>query len=231
VDALILRNMIFVIGALILAAETGLKGAPTVRAHLPRFLASEIWNFVPLGLMAVAGVIWIYMGVTRTEPLMKIELPKVNSAAEESSTTPPSVADWRNRPSSPWAGPIGPIHAVELVSIFQRLPSPCVVKVTAPTDNENLRATLEWILQYGAKCEIASTPMVPPSADEPQFAEVQPNTKPGVIIHWAPDFSSGENIALFFDSSTYKVAISHRLPPNSNPHLVWIDIGPGSPWK
>lgn len=157
--------------------------------------------------------------------------PQTAPSAQVAASTNPSVKDWRNLAPSPWGGPFGPIMAVEIVQTFEELPKPCVVKVTAPPENENLRGTLNWILQYGAKCDIAENPIGPPNVDEPQSAEVQPNGNPGIIIHWAADYSWGENAAHFFDSSSFKVSISHRLPPNSNPHLIWIDIGPGSPWK
>ncbi len=159
--------------------------------------------------------------------------PPAQSAIQQTPPPAKTIApsDWRNIPPGPWAGPIGPIMAIEIVQTFQQLPQPCVVKVTAPSENDNLRSTLNWILEYGAKCEIAPMTLGPPNADEPQSAELQPNSNSGMIIHWAADYPSGENASHFFDSSTFKVSISHRLPPNSNPHLIWIDIGPGSPWK
>jgi hypothetical protein len=33
------------------------------------------------------------------------------------------------------------------------------------------------------------------------------------------------------DNSTLRVSVSHRMPKGSPPNLIWIDIGPGSPWK
>jgi hypothetical protein len=58
-DAITLRNIIFIIGAIIMAIEQGLRSAPEFRARLPRFIASERWNFAPLILMIVAGLIWV----------------------------------------------------------------------------------------------------------------------------------------------------------------------------
>jgi hypothetical protein len=142
----------------------------------------------------------------------------------------PSSADWRNVEASPWAGPFGPILAVELLQEFQQMPSPCVVKVTAPSENDNLRGTIVWILQYGAKCEVVNNPTGPPDIDQPASI-VAPTNNAGLVIHYAADFGWGDNAAHLFDTSSLKVAISHRMPPNSNPHLIWIDIGPGAPWK
>jgi hypothetical protein len=58
-DALTLRNTIFIIGAIIMAIGQGLRSAPEFRSRLPRFIASERWNFAPLILMIIAGAIWV----------------------------------------------------------------------------------------------------------------------------------------------------------------------------
>jgi hypothetical protein len=153
------------------------------------------------------------------------------SSDEATMTIINSPKNWQNIPSGPWAGPLGPILAVELLDVFQQLPKPCAAKVTAPHDNENLRATMAWILQYGAKCEIVGDSSGLPNADEPRSAQVLPNTNAGIVVHWSSDYPVGGNVAHWFDTSTFKVSTSLRLPPNSDPHLVWIDVGPGSPWK
>jgi hypothetical protein len=52
-------NVAYWLGAIILALEQILKGAPETRARLPRFIASERWNYAPLLLLIVAGIIWV----------------------------------------------------------------------------------------------------------------------------------------------------------------------------
>lgn len=178
-----------------MAIETGLRGAPTFRSHLPRFLSSEFWNFVPLGLMCLAGMIWIYVALTETRPAPETTASKANatgsitsvaqstpapsaqtSTAQESPVTPPSAADWHNWPPSPWAGPIGPILSVEFVQLFDALPKPCKVQITAPPDN-HLHETLSWLLNYGGSghgsagakvCDLDNTEVWPPNVDEPK---------------------------------------------------------------
>jgi hypothetical protein len=164
------------------------------------------------------------------------EPPTQTSAAEE-----PSVADWRNRPSSPWAGPMGPVFALELVATFNRLPKPCLLKITGP-DNPFV-ATFRWLLTYGvitsgpagsgpfsnSVCEIAPDSVEPPDIDEPN--PVKPTTEPGIVVHWNENYAPGKDIAKYLDNSTLRVSVSHRMPKGSPPNLIWIDIGPGSPWK
>lgn len=218
---------------------------PWLKSRLPRRFAASITrvgsDFRWWLAVLILGFIYLIAGQWHTEHIERVveTTPTPATRSTEQPIAPPHTipsntisgntsANWRNVPPGPSAGPIGPISAVELVQTFEQLPTPCVVDVTAPSDNENLRGTLAWILQYGAKCQIAGAPS-PPNADEPQSSE--PNTKPGLVIHWASNFVEGENVVHFFDSSAFKVSISHRLPPNSNPHLIWIDIGPGPPWK
>jgi hypothetical protein len=45
------------VGAIIVAAETGFKTEPEVMAHLPDFFRSPIWGFAPVFLMISATVI------------------------------------------------------------------------------------------------------------------------------------------------------------------------------
>lgn len=75
-------NIAYWLGALILAIEQILKGAPETRARLPRFIASERWNYAPLALLIVAGSIWVaraYLVPTLTaQSRNRISVPKVD---------------------------------------------------------------------------------------------------------------------------------------------------------
>src|SRR5271170_755890 len=46
-----------IVGAVIMAMEAGLKGAPRLSARLPSWITSEKWFFAPLGLMISTGVL------------------------------------------------------------------------------------------------------------------------------------------------------------------------------
>jgi hypothetical protein len=153
----------------------------------------------------------------------------------QSLATPAVVL--RDVPASSQGGPIGPILAVEMVQWFSQLPKPCLVKLTYASDNQNLGRTLDWILSYGdptkvnggAICDMQPDVLSPPNIDEP--SSPRKTTDPGIVVHWNENFTPGQGIAHFFDADGFNVKVSHRLPPNSPPNLIWLDIGPGSPWK
>lgn len=56
-----IKTLCIAIAAVIMAIEAGLRNAPTLRGKLPTFVSSEIWNFIPLVLLTIAGAIWVYL--------------------------------------------------------------------------------------------------------------------------------------------------------------------------
>ncbi|MFZ0680742.1 hypothetical protein [Candidatus Binatus sp.] len=150
---------------------------------------------------------------------------------------PPVAAteDW-NQPPNAHSGPIGPIAAAEFMYRFDQLPKPCRVKITSFEPSE-LATTLGWLLTNGRNggggqpiiCELENADLPPIDADDP--TSVRKNSNKGMVIHWNPDYDQGQGIAHWFDSSGFIVSTSHRLPKDSPENLIWIDIGPGSPWK
>jgi hypothetical protein len=149
------------------------------------------------------------------------------SAKSDSYRQPPS---WQ-QPASGHGGPIGPTMALQIVQEFKSLPQPCAVRVTTSADKEPFRSTLIWLLtqqNLGAGCSLwdeRSTPNI----DDP--AGPKKATAPGVVIHWDLAFKDGERIAHFFDADGMKISISHQMSGHAPPNLIWIDVGPGSPWK
>jgi hypothetical protein len=97
-------------------------------------------------------------------------------------------------------------------------------------DKDAFRDTLNWLLVQpeGAGCQ-SWTEATLPNIDNPP--SLKPTTDPGVVIRWHEEFKEGEKAAHFFDADGMKVSISHTMPANSPANLIWIDIGPGSPWK
>ena len=61
-----IKTACIAIAAVIMAIEAGLKNAPTLRGKLPAFATSEIWNFIPLVLLTIAGGIWAYRQLNST---------------------------------------------------------------------------------------------------------------------------------------------------------------------
>jgi hypothetical protein len=142
-----------------------------------------------------------------------------------------AVPAW-NIPSSAQGGPVGPIFAAEFVQwLDDHLPKPCVIKVTAPPDSE-LGKTIAWLAQYGGGrglCTIYQDDSGPRNIDDGE--QVVLSAEPGIVIHSKAEFTPAEQIVHFFHSSGFNVKVSHRMPPRSPANLIWIDIGPGSPWK
>jgi DNA-binding IclR family transcriptional regulator len=83
-------------------------------------------------------------------------------------------------------------------------------------------------MPQGKLCDIAQNSGLP-RADLSTM--LKPTTEPGVVVHWKADYQPGEKIAHLLASMGAKVSISHQLDTDAPSNLVWIDIGPGSPWK
>lgn len=126
---------------------------------------------------------------------------------------------------------LSPTFAIEVVQEFSKLAKPCLVRLRASTETaaQHLRSDLRWILTYGAGCSVDESvqPINVDAATEPP-----PNKSRGLIIRWHEGFEPGAHIArVFDDDGGLVVKISHQMPPTAAANLIWIDIGPGSPWK
>ena len=150
------------------------------------WLKEPLSHYWPTLIVVLVGVVYFFRPLVFPPSSVREGSPSIPSAQTALSTSP-SVGDWRNVQPSPWAGPFGPIMAVELLQTFQQMPKPCVVKVTAPQENNNLRGTILWILQNAANCEVADNPIGPPNIDEPASI-VKPTTDAGIVIHYSTDF-------------------------------------------
>jgi hypothetical protein len=189
------------------------------------WLMNAPWVLVLVG--AGILVVGVYrLGVRSAPTVPTTDVPQAPSNAP--STPAPS---W-TIPAGPKTGPIGPILAAQLVQWFnENLPKPCVVKLTFPTDSE-LGRTFSWLIQYGGGqglCSIYQDDKRPRNIDD--GVPINPTTEPGIVIHWNESFAPGEGITHFFDSSGFNIRISHKMPAQTPPNLIWIDIGPDSPWK
>jgi hypothetical protein len=189
------------------------------------------WTFGVLGVCVLAGVLagahllTSYLLDIRSIPVvMKVPAPLVPQIVLQAPGS--AKPQWSESPNAQ-TGPFGPILAVELAQEFAKLPKPCKVKLTVAKDKRAFRDTLAWIMNYGADCPPdESSP--PTNADE--AAPPPRRAEPGMTIHWDKNFEFGAQIAHFLDAY-FKVQTSNRLPVNSPRELIWIDIGPGNPWK
>jgi hypothetical protein len=133
--------------------------------------------------------------------------------------------------ADPYKGPFGPSFTVELLQTLSDIPTPCLLKVTGPIRDEMVSAIV-WIARNGATdrgpiCDVKQDNS-PANADDPQIAR---RAGPGITFHWSASFEPGGKIAHLFDADGFNISTSHKTLPQDDPRLVWIDIGPGSPWK
>jgi hypothetical protein len=103
------------------------------------------------------------------------------------------------------------------------IPAPCTLIVTAPDEYANLRDNVSFIIARG-KCHVIQN-LPPADADQP----IVPNSKPGVILHWDSSFHMPVDVVRGL-GQWFNLEVSHKIP-GDDPHLIWIDIGPGRPWK
>jgi len=216
-DAITLRNTLFVIGAIIMGIEQGLRSAPDFRSRLPRAVASEYWNFAPLILMTVAGVIW----VVRTVATPKPELTAVMSSASV-LTTPPLLGFSQEFQQA-------------LHHDFLRIPRPCVFKVVAPQDDEGPRSQLVsaimnaqvQFLNRPNEMLIATCQIVDEEKDR-NVLLYGPHEFPssGITIHTSQgNIETREFLAEVFRSQSIEVTGDSQLPADSPANLIYIEFG------
>jgi hypothetical protein len=70
--------MVLIVVAVIEALQQALANAPSLTVHLPSWTVSPNWNFVPLILLIIAGLLWLIGHV-----------PAVPSSRSSVNTTPP----------------------------------------------------------------------------------------------------------------------------------------------
>jgi hypothetical protein len=128
---------------------------------------------------------------------------------------------------------IGTTLSLQLAQMLGRLPKPCTIKLTSQS-KDDLASVIGWVVSYGslsggAICSLVGNDAEPPNIDDPQ--PIKPTSDSGMVVHWDAGSADAQPIAHFFDSCGVRVSVSHRLPPNASANFIWIDIGPGSPWK
>jgi len=187
------------------------RGYPRGKLEPAHLIVAGLVGTLLCSAAAIAGLIWQYFNV--------------NSASTAPTITSTVASPPTDVPAGPHSGPIGPIAALGFWSLLQKVPKPCTIRITSLADNENMRQTLRWIADF-AKCEMFNETGVK-SIDEHknEFQEA------GFLIHYEENNKFGEAVAHFFDSMAAKVLTSHKLPKNAGVDLIWIEIGPGSPWR
>ena len=200
------------------------------------------YTLLTVGCLIIAVLVWIlYVPFTFQLPIKRstqstgAEAPAPvlpsNAVSLEVAPTPTPIAGW-NVPAGPKTGPVGPIFALEFINAFNRLPKPCTIKITGPRNA--FVSTISSLLEKGgpnggAICDLRNDQS--PATAGGSEPSMEPTTEPGFVVHWNQDFKPGEDIVHFLTTATLNVRLSHSLPAKSPPNLIWLDIGPGSPWK
>lgn len=105
------------IGAILLALETGLSQAPSVRDKLPAFVGSRRWGFAPIVLIAISAVAfavgWGLLAGPTIDVEAKPQLPWLQTPKER-----PTYKNWAIRPSLRPSIPISNVR-LTLLEIYK----------------------------------------------------------------------------------------------------------------
>jgi hypothetical protein len=128
---------------------------------------------------------------------------------------------------------VGSTFSIQFAQLLHGMPQPCAIKVTDPTSSE-LGRTIQWVLLYGNNPQpIFSCGTGGRSSGilDDGIHLAKPTTEPGITVHYRLGYEPGERIAHFLDSMGALVRKSRELDSDAPDYLIWLDFGPGSPWK
>ncbi len=185
------------------------------------------------GLAVLVGLAWNLYSPLSFQPPLRWVKPVETPTVAQPIISPTPIIQSSGSIAQASGNHIGTTFSLQLAQMLGQLPKPCTVKLTTQS-NDDLASVIVWVVSYGsplggAICSLVGKDTEPPDIDNPK--EPKLTSDPGAVVHWDKAKIDAQPIAHFFDSSGVKVSISHRLPPNPPVNFVWIDIGPGSPWK
>jgi hypothetical protein len=126
----------------------------------------------------------------------------------------------------------GPIQPLDLEGRFMRSKQPCVLKLSAVPEQMNFRSIIAMIATRNSVCTIVDDAADQSPATRDIDLPPTPTPPAGLLIRWNKDTQpQGESVAQWFEGAGFIVNRGHILPPNSAATEIWIDIGPGSPWR
>lgn len=153
--------------------------------------------------------------------------PPSTATAVQSTPTPSHVP----RLTARW-GDFSSIQPLDLEGSLMRGKQPCVLKLSAVQEQMNFRNVIATIATRNSVCTVVDN-----DADQnPAMRDIDspptPTPPAGLSIRWNKDTQpQGESVAQWFEGEGFIVNRGHSLPPNSAPTEIWIDFGPGSPWR
>lgn len=205
-------------GGLLRAGATWPKWRPTNQLLAARLgaVASSLWAWAAVILLIAFGpaisVAYFMRQPVTSAPILTADIP---SGFNTTKSFDPQIGD---------------TFSLQLAQLLRSLPQPCLLKITNPSNSE-IGQVINWVTTYGnipagVICYVQPNDALP-SADSP----VKLNSNSGIVVHWASDYDPGEKVAHFLYSSNLKVSTSHQQTADSPKNLIWIDIGPGDPWR
>jgi hypothetical protein len=124
-----------------------------------------------------------------------------------------------------------PSWPLDLEGHFMGVTKPCFVKISAVKEHMKLRNVLAQIANENSACTVVddTADQIP---SEMRDLDAMPIPPPGLSIHWNNETQPhGESIAGWFSGIGFIVKRGDKLPPNSKPTEIWIDVGPGFLWQ
>jgi hypothetical protein len=224
------------------AMPTPLRSIPPQPSVVVR---TRLWPLIPMAILFVislAAVVYDF----HTHRQQRSPVPSAQSRADldqanaQIARLQSQLQGARNelqnaRNQQPSGGSrIGTTFALQLAQLLNRLPKPCTIKFTAPGHSDEVASVISWVVSYGnpsgqAICSPAPSEAGPLNENAP--APLKPTTESGIIVHWDASFTAGQDVANALDHLGLFVRTSHRIPEHSPSNFIWIDVGPGSPWK
>jgi hypothetical protein len=157
--------------------------------------------------------------------------PAIHTTHAQPASTPAVNIDTRPHERAVDWRDFHPSWSMDLESHFFKVTQPCFLKVTAVKEHLELRKILVQIAKENSACTVIDeTQDEAPS--EIRDLDAMPIPDAGLSIHWNHYTQPhGESVAGWFDAIGFIVRRGDKLPENSKPTEIWIDIGPGFLWQ
>jgi hypothetical protein len=88
----IVAYSVLLVGALMLAADTGIRQSRELSERAPQFVQGKFWGFTPLVLIAIAGLIWV--GKAIDYKFSGAEFPRPRSEVTQIAPALPTIAPY-----------------------------------------------------------------------------------------------------------------------------------------
>jgi hypothetical protein len=202
----------FILGLFLAFVVNNLMGREEITPPVNRFQTSH--RYLGIGAVIVTWSLFVY--------LIYEQIYSRPSVSVSSSPSQPTMMDWND--------------VISLQDAIATMQPTCLMKLTADSGGpaQNIRNIIRRTVTELKGCEIYDAkqddnPDFSPNAD----ATPTPKAAPGLIVRWNTD-TEAERLAgqSVFNalSRRFLATPGHKMPPNSPPNLIWIQVN-GEPWK